>query len=145
MAQSVFSEDPRLTLRSPVLNEQHYTNLVDDPALTSLFGIKRKSILNTLQYFDIAENYAVDIMHDILEGVGQYEITLLFEYLIKHFISKEDVLNRIYAFNYGYPEKKNKPTNINLESGTWNRIKYITNTVFDHKHSSYSWWPGTRG
>ena len=75
-----------MTFRSPVLNDEHYTSLVDDPTLTS-FGIKRKSILNTLQYFNIAENYAVDIMHDILEGVGQYEVKLLFVYLI----SKEDV------------------------------------------------------
>ena len=104
-----FSEDdPRLTLRSPVLNEQHYTSLVNDPTLTSSFGIKRMSILNTLQYFNVAENYAVDITHDILEGVGQYEVRLLL-------ISMEILLNRVYAFNYGYLEKKNRPTNINLD------------------------------
>ncbi|XP_039860163.1 uncharacterized protein LOC120716658 [Simochromis diagramma] len=115
-AQLVFSEDdPCLTLRSPILNNQHYNNLVDDPTLTSSFGIKRKSILNSLKYFNIAENYAVDIMHDILEGVGQYEVKLLFQYLIEYFISKDSLLNRIYAFNYGYMEKKNKPTNINLD------------------------------
>lgn len=115
-AQSVFSEDdPCLTLRSPILNNQHYNNLVDDPTLTSSFGIKRKSILNSLKYFNIAENFAVDIMHDILEGVGQYEVKLLFQYLIEYFISKDSLLNRIYAFNYGYMEKKNKPTNINLD------------------------------
>lgn len=46
-AQFVFSkDDPCLTLRSPILNNQHYNNLVDDPTLTSSFGIKRKSILN---------------------------------------------------------------------------------------------------
>jgi len=65
-AQSVFSEDASLTLRSPALNDQHYASLVDDPTLTSSFGIKRNSILNTLQYFNTGENYAVDIMHDIL-------------------------------------------------------------------------------
>ncbi|XP_056305506.1 uncharacterized protein LOC130217424 [Danio aesculapii] len=117
-AQFVFSEDdPNLTLLSPVLNDQHFASLEDDPTLTSSFGIKRKSILNTLQYFNTGENYAVDIMHDILEGVGQYEIKLLFEYLIQHFISKESLLNRIYAFNYGYMETKNKPTIINLDCG----------------------------
>lgn len=86
-AQSIFSEDdPSLTLRSPDLNEQHYASLVDDPTLTSSFGVKRKSMLNTLQYFNTAENYAVDIMHDILEGVGQYEVRLLFEYLIAFYL-----------------------------------------------------------
>ena len=70
---------------------------------------------NTLQYFNVAENDAVDITHDILEGVGQYEVRLLFGYLIKHLISMEILLNRVYAFNYGYLEKKNRPTNINLD------------------------------
>ena len=106
-----------MTLRSPILNDQYYTTLGDDPTLPYSFGIKRKSILNTLQYFNIAENYAVDIMHDILEGVGQYEVRLLFEYLIEHFISKESLLNRMYAFNFGYLEKKNKSTNIKLDCG----------------------------
>ena len=69
---------------------------------------------HTLQYFNVAENYAVDITHNILEGVGQFEGRLLFGYLVKHFISKERLLNRVYAFNYGYLEKKNRPTNINL-------------------------------
>ncbi len=68
-----------------------------------------------MQYFSISENYAVDIMHDILEGVGQYEARLLFEYLIEHFITKESLLNRIYAFSYGYLEKKSKPTNVKLD------------------------------
>lgn len=117
-SSAVFSEDdPHVTLRSPALNDQLYTSLVDDPTLTSSFGIKRKSILNTLQYFNVAENYAVDIMHDILEGVGQYEVKLLFLCLIEHFISKESLLNRLYAFDYGYLEKKNKPTHVNLDCG----------------------------
>ena len=44
-------------------------------------------------------------MHDILEGVGQYEVKLLFVYLIGHLISKES-LNRMYAFNYGSGKEK---------------------------------------
>ena len=44
-AQSVFAEDDsRLTLRSPVPNEQYYTSLLNDPTLTSSFCIKRMSI-----------------------------------------------------------------------------------------------------
>ena len=37
-----------------------------------------------------------DIMHNILEGVGQYEVKLLFDYLLENFISKESFLNRMY-------------------------------------------------
>lgn len=61
-----------------------------------------------MQYFDIAENDAVDIMHDILEGVGQYEAKQLFMYLTENCISKESLLNRLYAFDYGWKRKTNQ-------------------------------------
>lgn len=77
-AQSVFSgDDPGLTLRSPVRNVNHNAHLVDEPTLTSVSGIKRKSTLNSLQYF------CISIMHDILKGVRQCKIKIHLEYLIK--------------------------------------------------------------
>lgn len=117
LSQEVFSEDdPRLILRTKILNEEHYADLSKEPTLTSSHGIKRNSILNTLSYFNVSENFAFDIMHDILEGVGQYEMRLLFDYMVKNkFISKESLLNRVYAFNYGHMERANRPTKINLD------------------------------
>ncbi|XP_030606887.1 uncharacterized protein LOC115795207 [Archocentrus centrarchus] len=114
-AQTVFSEDdPRLKLRTKITNEEHYKYLVDNPRENSCFGIKRNSILNSLCYFNISDNFVLDIMHDILEGVAQYEVKLLFEYLNENFISTETILQRVYAFNYGFMNKKNRPTRINL-------------------------------
>lgn len=55
-------------------------------------------------------------MHDLLEGVVQYEIKLLFGYLTQHFMSEQDLLSRIYCFDYGFLERKNRPTKIILES-----------------------------
>lgn len=55
-------------------------------------------------------------MHDILEGVAQYEIKLLLEYLSENFLLKPGLLSRIYAFDYGYLERKNRPTRVNLDS-----------------------------
>lgn len=55
-------------------------------------------------------------MHDLLEGVVQYEIKLLFGYLTQHFMSEQDLLSRIYGFGYGFLERKNRPTKIILES-----------------------------
>lgn len=55
-------------------------------------------------------------MLDILEGVAQFEIKLLLEYLSENFLSKPDLLSRIYAFDYGYVERKNRPTRISLDS-----------------------------
>lgn len=114
-AQTVFSEsDPRVMLRTRSTNEEHYSHLVENPRENSCFGVKRNSIFNSLSYFNVSNNFVFDIMHDILEGVGQYEIKLLFEYLKQNFISYENILQRVYAFNYGFMDKKNRPTGVNM-------------------------------
>lgn len=51
-------------------------------------------------------------MFDILEGIAQYKIKLLFEYLNHNFISNENIIQHIYAFNYGFMDEKNHPTRI---------------------------------
>ena len=63
------------------------------------YGINSKSILTTLQYFDVCSGALVpDVMHDVLEGVLQYEAKLL----LKHCIFEEeyfraDTLERLVA------------------------------------------------
>ncbi|XDV29615.1 hypothetical protein PO909_032707 [Leuciscus waleckii] len=116
LAQEVFSEDdPRVILRSRNLNEKHYKYLADNPNENSCYGIKRNSVLNTLTYFNVSENFVLDIMHDILEGVAQYEVKLLFEYMSCNLISCDSIPQRLYAFNYGYLDKNNRPTKVNLQ------------------------------
>ncbi|RXN20787.1 hypothetical protein ROHU_006995 [Labeo rohita] len=71
-------EDP-LLLRN---KDGHLSDLVQsNPTET---GLKRQSILNDLKYFHVTENVTPDIMHDILEGVGAYEIKLVLSSLISH-------------------------------------------------------------
>ncbi|XP_039649874.1 uncharacterized protein LOC120555261 [Perca fluviatilis] len=107
-SQTVFSDDdPRITFRNKALHAQHCNDLMADPTLASKFGVKRTCLLNDLQYFNVSDNYAVDIMHDILEGVGQFKLKLLFGYLTDNILSKTDVCNRIYSYNYGFVERKN--------------------------------------
>lgn len=115
--QSVYCEDdPKIILRGKELFEMHCAELQSDPQRSSVFGLKKNSALNSLQFFHVCDNFALDIMHDILEGVAQFEIKLLFEYLTENVLSRPDVLSRCYAFDYGYLERKNRPTRINLDS-----------------------------
>lgn len=37
-------------------------------------GIYRKAILNTINSFHVTNNYCIDIMHDLFEGVSLYNI-----------------------------------------------------------------------
>ncbi|XP_038137605.1 uncharacterized protein LOC119781269 [Cyprinodon tularosa] len=117
-AQNVFSEDdPKIILRGKEIFQTHCNELQSNPQKLHVCGLKRNSTLNSLQFFHVSQNFSLDIMHDILEGVGQDEIKLLLEYMSENFLSKPDLLSRIYAFDYGYLERKNRPTRVNLDSG----------------------------
>ncbi len=117
--QSVFSEDdPDLIIRTKELYSEHCNALAQDPTLAPLFGLKRSCPLNSLQFFHSSENYAVDIMHDLLEGVVQYELKLLFQYLVKDCISLDTLSERIQSFNYGYSERKNRPSGVKIDDGS---------------------------
>ena len=130
-SQTVFSDDDHsITLRNRALHAQQCNDLMADPTLPSTFGVKRTCLLNDLQYFHVSDNYAVDIMDDILEGVGQFELKLLFGYLSDNkIISKMDICNLIYAYKYGFVERKNRATRIHLEQ-TGNTIGLNTIQTF---------------
>ncbi len=114
--QLVYSEDDlRVILRDRTIYEQHCSELESDPQLKSTHGLKRNPTLNSLQYFHVCHNYSLDVMHDLLEGVVQFEMKLLFGYLSEKCVTRSELLSRIYSFDYGYLERKNRPTKVNLE------------------------------
>lgn len=45
--------------------------------------------------------FALDIMHDIREGVDQYEMKLLSESLSESGLSEADLFSRMSNFDYG--------------------------------------------
>lgn len=115
-AQVVFCEDDhRVIMRAEQSFQMHCETLQSDPQLNNVYGVKGNSALNTLQFFHVCNNFSFDIMHDVLEGVAQYELKLLFAYLTEHFLSKQELLSRINSYDYGYMECKNRPTNVNLD------------------------------
>lgn len=85
-----------------------------NPRLPYVMGVKRSCILNSLQYFNTCENFSVDIMHDILEGVAQFEMKLLILHVIDRYTTSKEVDRRIKSFNYGYMEQNNKPPTVKL-------------------------------
>ncbi|CAI6377673.1 unnamed protein product [Macrosiphum euphorbiae] len=98
-------------------NEVNYSNdvAVDDLTLT---GIKQLCIFNEINSFHVTKNYAVDIMHDILEGVCKYDIGMMLKtmiYDLNYFTI--DILNdRIESFNYGPINIRNIPPLLSNES-----------------------------
>lgn len=73
--QTEFNEDsPRIVMRTQALNAEHCQKMETNPSLPCVTGVNSSCILNSLQYFNTCENFSVDIIHDILEGVAQYEM-----------------------------------------------------------------------
>ena len=50
---------------------------------SSKSGIKEECLFNELPYFHVIENLTVDFMHDLLEGVCNYDMTQILLYLIE--------------------------------------------------------------
>lgn len=75
------------------------------------FGVKHICLLIKLNYYSLFNNMTFDGMHDILEGVLQYDIKFVGKYLISQKILTLDQINeRIESFDYGPINQSNKPS-----------------------------------
>ena len=67
----------------------------------------------------VIENYVTDIMHDFLEGIMPLEIKLTLGVLIEEgCFTLQEVNNRISSFSYGFADKTNIPSIIQLSALT---------------------------
>lgn len=108
--QTVFCEDdPEVVLRTVDAHAQHCQTVQTDPRLPHVYGVKHSCLLNSLEYFKTANNFSVDIMHDILEGVGQFEVKLILKYIQGNFLSAEQIAGRIHVYDYGFNQQRNRP------------------------------------
>lgn len=71
----------------------------------SLTGLKENSIFNKIHSFHVTENFAVDILHDLFEGIMVYDMCHIIQYFIHHKVFDIDTLNnRKSSFHYGESE-----------------------------------------
>lgn len=72
-------------------------------------GIVQDCIFNKINSFQVTTNYAVDIMHDMYEGVCHYDLGLVLNYLIyeKNLFTLNDFNDRKQMFSYGPAEVGN--------------------------------------
>lgn len=70
-----------------------------------LTGIHENSIFNSVNSFHVVENFAVDLMHDIFEGICVYDMSHIILNLIKsEYFNLETLNNRKQYFQYGETE-----------------------------------------
>jgi hypothetical protein len=75
-------------------------------------GIKRGCLLNNLQYWHVTENFVVDVLHDVLQGVAVAELSLVFDALSADNQCKLTIhaMNAaINSFNYSLADKNSRP------------------------------------
>ncbi|XP_055527132.1 uncharacterized protein LOC129719758 [Wyeomyia smithii] len=71
------------------------------------------SILNELANFHVTTNWALDVMHDLGEGIIPLTLQLVLGRYVKQKVAgltKDYINHRISTFNYGYVERKNRPS-----------------------------------
>ena len=109
----VYSEDV-VQLRNKVQYSEQVQSLLKGTITTRDCGIKSSCLLNTLQYFHVVENSTVDILHDVLEGVAEFELKLIFHSFVyvKKYFSLALLNSRLSSFDYGYLHRNSKPAAI---------------------------------
>lgn len=105
--------------KAPERTEQIYNEQLELLRLSNHYegtmtatGIKGPCVLNDSRYFHISRNKVFDIIHDLLCGICPMVIKLvLHQYIIIQKIFSVQYFNGVIsAFNYGYVERKNKPS-----------------------------------
>lgn len=104
---------PVLTLSDHL---SHCDSVEADPATYSKeYGVSHRSILMELQYFDICGGTLLpDVMHDVFEGVLQYEAKLVLQHAIinQGYFSLSLLSEKIEHMELGYMEAGDRPTTI---------------------------------
>lgn len=91
---------------------------------SSKSGIIESCVFNEIPSFHVTENYLLDIMHDVFEGVCLYVMgNIVHRLIIVDKIIDLDTLNfKITFFNYG-PEIRNKPVKISEDNAKFKKLK----------------------
>ena len=65
-------------------------------------------------FFHVVDGLPPDVLHDILEGLLQYEVKLLLGHLIneEHLFTLKQLNQQLESFDYGYHMSKDKPSPI---------------------------------
>lgn len=88
-------------------------------SLSESKGLKTFCLFNDLDSFNIFENYSIDIMHDILEGVVPYFMWHFFNIMSrKKNMSFSEMQKRVRDFNYGFVDTSKKPNLLKFNKDT---------------------------
>lgn len=113
--------------------ENYFEDVEKDDVKTT--GIKENSIFNEIASFHVTQNISADIMHDLFEGVCQYEVSQILLSLMDDKIFSLETLNyRKKMFPYGELEIGNNSPPIQIERLKSNRIRMSATEMWSFIH-----------
>ena len=79
--------------------------------LSTIYGVNFRSVVNNPRYFHVIGGMPGVAMHDVLEGILQYETK---EYCIREeqLLALSQLNENIKSFDFGYMNDSNKPSPI---------------------------------
>ena len=97
-------------LRTVTSYNERVANLESNSQLSTVYGLKRNSVLNQLQYYHVCWGSPSDFAHDILEGFGPDLIKVLIDHCTEqNYFSLEDFNFTLSNFEYVGHDRVNKP------------------------------------
>jgi len=92
----------------------HLQSIEDDPSQSRELGVNQESALMEIETFDLCSGALLsDVMHDLLEGVLQYETKLLLKHCLHNCYFTLDILNRsIEYLELPYGTESDRPSPI---------------------------------
>ena len=114
----IFREDFRRDLnamgikRTRAMFEEHVQLVKQNKRFSSQCGVRTSCPLHLSRFFDATQDAPFDLLHDLLEGVCHWVISLPLRSFINvsKYFSLEDFNGRVTAFNLGIPDAKNRPS-----------------------------------
>lgn len=89
-------------------NESNYAEHVKNITSGSSFNVVEECVFHKLKFFHVTKNLSVDVMHDVWEGVVQYDLAKILNVYVNvnKFFTLDQLNQRILAFPYEEWENK---------------------------------------
>ena len=105
-----FLNDEVCQKRTVEVYNENINDIIENPELRTIYGIKRSSEFNTLEYFHIIGQQPFDLHHDVFEGAAVDVMSNLIKYSVRCVFFSSEFLNEMLTeFNYADCDKVDKP------------------------------------
>ncbi|XP_026116308.1 uncharacterized protein LOC113094884 [Carassius auratus] len=100
-------------LRTKLTHEANVLEVQQNQHVQNVNGVKRDCVLNKLNYFHTVTSFPPDFLHDLLEGIVPFELSLCLKKLISDkYFTLDELNSAIQNFPYLFSDKTNRPNKI---------------------------------